>query len=101
MPLKGASLPQARPAPGRTTPAAAAPMSMKHAQTIEGQAETSFRKFDVDNNGTLDLKEFTEAFKHGLGLMHKTGLMTPDLQVSHARRCVRSSGIEEPAWDKG
>ena len=70
MPPKGPSLPQARPAPGRAGAApgraGAAPVSMKHAQTIEGQAEEAFRKFDVDGSGTLDLKEFTEAFKHGL-----------------------------------
>ena len=75
---------QNRPAPGRTAAPADAPPSTKYApHSVEGQAEQAFLRFDADGSGQLSLEEFTEAFKHGMGEMHKTGLLTPDLKVSN------------------
>jgi len=46
----------------------------------------AFNKYDIDGNGTLDLEEFTHAFKDGINQMQTSGLVVQDLQ--HAGRSI-------------
>jgi len=48
--------------------------------SLEYKIEASFHKFDADGNGSLDMEEFSKAFKDAVADATKHGVITPDLK---------------------